>query len=200
MNSSFGVRINKYLKVSLVIGLIDLLIFYIIGKTFNNMNLFNIIINKWQFITLFISSILLIIYFVDIIFFRKRTKKYKFLLIFSEPFKNWKKYIDENIVIKANNKIDFYFDIYSEVIDNKKISDIREDELLIRDTSVHFAFTNSIIIFIFFWLEKVEIKIWIYIFILLVYIVLNISYREYLKYYITEIYKEYLRKNKNNNK
>ena len=39
MIDSFGFRINKYLKISFVIGLIDLLIFYIIGKVFNYMDL-----------------------------------------------------------------------------------------------------------------------------------------------------------------
>ena len=46
MMDNFGFRINKYFKVSLVIGLIDLLIFYVVGKVFKYMNLFHIIIEN----------------------------------------------------------------------------------------------------------------------------------------------------------
>lgn len=49
MMDDFGFRINKYLKVALVVGLIDLLVFYVIGKVFNYMDLFHIIINNWKY-------------------------------------------------------------------------------------------------------------------------------------------------------
>ena len=99
---NFGFRINKYLKVSLAIGLIDLLIFYIVGKVFKYMNLFHIIIDHWKYVFLFASSILLIIYIFDILFFSDRNKKYKFLLIFDEPFKKWQTYIKKEFVINKN--------------------------------------------------------------------------------------------------
>ena len=95
MMDNFGFRINKYFKVSLVIGLIDLLIFYVVGKVFKYMNLFHIIIDNWKYVFLFIGSILLIIYLFDILFFYERNRKYKFLLIFNEPFKKWQTYISK---------------------------------------------------------------------------------------------------------
>lgn len=195
MMDNFGFRINKYFKVSLVIGLIDLLIFYAVGKVFKYMNLFHIIIDNWKYVFLFIGSILLIIYLFDILFFYDRNRKYKFLLIFNEPFKKWQTYISKKSVINKNHKKnDFYSDIYCKVKNINKIQGIRDDEILIRDIAVHLIFTNIIILFVFFLLEHIEIKICIYCFIalILIYIILNISYRNYLKYYINEIYNEYI--------
>ena len=192
---NFGFRINKYFKISLAIGLIDLLIFYIIGKIFKYMNLFHIIINNWKYVFLFVSSILLIIYIFDILFFSDRNKKYKFLLIFNEPFKKWQTCIKKEIVINKNHKKEnFYSDIYCRVKNINKIQGIRDDEILIRDITVHLISTNFIILFVFFILEQIKIKICLYCFglLLLIYILLNLSYRNYLKYYINEIYIEYI--------
>lgn len=195
MTDNFGFRINKYLKVSLVIGLIDLLIFYIIGKAFNYMDLFHIIIDNWKYLFLFVSSILLIIYIFDILFFYDRNRKFKFLLIFNEPFKKWQTYINKKIVINKNHKkVDFYSNIYCKVRNVNKIQGIRDDEILIRDIAVHLISTNIIIVFVFFILEQIEIKICLYCFgiIVLIYLLLNLAYRNYLKYYINEIYIEYI--------
>lgn len=195
MMDNYGFRINKYLKVSLVIGLIDLLIFYIVGKNFKYMNLFHIIIDNWKYAFLFIGSILLIIYLFDVLFFYNRNKKYKFLLIFDEPFKKWQTYIKEENIINKKHKInDFYSDIYCKVKDVNKIQGIMDDEILIRDIAVHLISTNLFILLVFFILEQVKIKICLYCltFIILIYIILNISYRNYLKYFITEIYSEYI--------
>lgn len=195
MISNYGFRINKYLKVSLAIGMIDLLIFYIIGRTFNYMELFHTITNKWKYIMLFISSILLIIYFFDVLFFCNRNRKYKFLLIFEEPFKNWQKYIDKDVTIKnAHKKYNFYSDIFYKVKNNDKIKGIRDDDVLIRDIVVHLISTNLVILFFFFLLEHIQFKIIIYCFVALVctYILMSLAYRNYLKYYINEIYKEFL--------
>lgn len=195
MMDNFGFRINKYLKVSLVIGLIDLLTFYVMGKVFKYMDLFHIIIDNWKYVFLFISSILLIIYLFDILIFYDRNRKYKFLFIFSEPFKNWQMYIKNGIIIhKKHKKEDFYSDIYCKVKDVNKIQGIRDDEILIRDITVHLISTNFIILMAFFVLEHIEIKICLYCFaiILLVYMLLNLSYRNYLRYYISEIYIEYI--------
>ena len=192
---NFGFRINKYLKVSLAIGLIDLLIFYIVGKVFKYMNLFHIIIDHWKYVFLFASSILLIIYIFDILFFSDRNKKYKFLLIFDEPFKKWQTYIKKEFVINKNyRKENFYSDIYCKVKNINKIQGIRDDEILIRDIVVHLISTNFIILLVFFILEQIEIKIFLYCFavLFLIYILLNLSYRNYLKYYINEIYIEYI--------
>ena len=192
---NFGFRINKYLKVSLAIGLIDLLIFYIVGKAFKYMNLFHIIIDNWKYVFLFESSILLIIYIFDILFFSDRNKKYKFLLIFDEPFKKWQTYIKKGFAINKNyRKENFYSDIYCKVKNINKIQGIRDDEILIRDIVVHLISTNFIILLVFFILEQIEIKICLYCFavLFLIYILLNLSYRNYLKYYINEIYIEYI--------
>ena len=181
---NFGFRINKYLKVSLAIGLIDLLIFYIVGKTFKYMNLFHIIIDNWKYVFLFASSILLIIYIFDIL-----------LLIFDEPFKKWQTYIKKEFVINKNyRRENFYSDIYCKVKNINKIQGIRNDEILIRDIVVHLISTNFIILLVFFILEQIEIKICLYCFavLFLIYILLNLSYRNYLKYYINEIYIEYI--------
>lgn len=195
MMDNFGFRINKYLKVSLVIGLIDLLSFYVVKKVFKYMNLFHIIIDNWKYVFLFICSILLIIYLFDILFFYDRNKKYKFLLILNEPFKNWQMYIKNGIIInKKYKKVDFYSDIYCKARNVNKIQGIRDDEILIRDIAVHLISTNFIILMAFFVLEHIKIKICLYCFaiIFLVYILLNLSYRNYLRYYISEIYIEYI--------
>ena len=199
MMDDFGFRINKYLKVALVVGLIDLLVFYVIGKVFNYMDLFHIIINNWKYAFLFVSSVLLIIYLFDILFFYDRNKKYKFLLIFDEPFKKWQKYINKKIVINKNHKkVDFYSDIYCKVRNINKIRGIKDYEILIIDITVHLISTNIIILLVFFVLEQIEIKICLYCFgiIVLIYILLNLAYRNYLKYYINEIYIEYINKKK----
>lgn len=190
MENNFGFRINKYLKVAFTIGLIDLLIFYIVGKILNYGNLFHIVVDRWNYLFLYISSILLIIYLFDIIFFYNRNLKYKFLLIFDEPFKKWKNYINKkNIISKKCKEANFYEDIYLKVKEIDKIQGIRDDEILIRDICVHFIFTNCIILMIFFILEQIKFKICLYCFacIILIYVVLNIAYRNYLKYYINEI-------------
>lgn len=199
MMDNFGFRINKYLKVSLVIGLIDLLVFYVIGKVFDYMDLFHIIIDNWKYVFLFVSSVLLIIYLFDILFFYNRNKKYKFLLIFDEPFNHWQKYIKKDIIInKKDKKGNFYSDIYCKVRNINKIQGIRDDEILIRDIAIHLISTNFIILLVLFILEQVEIKICLYCFavIFLIYILLNLSYRNYLKYYINEIYIEYINSKK----
>lgn len=192
--NNFGFRINKYFMVSLTIGLIDLLTFYVVGKVFKYMDLFHIIIDNWKYLFLFIGGILLIIYFFDILLFCDRNIKYKFLFIFSEPFKNWQMYLNNRIIInKKHKKENFYSDIYCKVRENNKIQGIRNDEILIRDVAVHLIFTNFIILVVFFILEHIEIRICLYCLgiILLVYILLNLAYRKYLSYYISEIYIEY---------
>ena len=45
--NNYGFRINKYLKISLIIGIIDLLTFYIIGKIFDYLQVFNAIMSNW---------------------------------------------------------------------------------------------------------------------------------------------------------
>ena len=199
MNNYYGFRINKYLKIALIIGIIDLLSFYIIGKIFNYTQIFYTIINNWKYISLFISSILLIIYFSDIFLFYDRKRKYKFLLIFKEPFSIWDKYIYKSIKIdKKHRKYNFYYDIYNEVRNVEKIKGIMEDEILIRDVSIHLILTNTLIIYVFFCLQNYDKKIFIYCFtlFLIIYILLNLLYRNYLKYYINEIYIEFLNINK----
>ena len=195
-NSSF--RINKYFRVSLVIGLIDFLTFYLVGKAFNYMEMFNILINKWEYIALFISTITLVIYFFDVLLFYNRNRKFKFLLIFKEPFNNWKNYINNINVKKEHINLDFYSDIYFKVKNSNKIMGIGEDEILIRDIAVHLITTNVIILFGFFWIEKIKLRICFYCLsiIVITHLLLNMAYRNYLKYYITEIYKEYLNTNK----
>ena len=94
--NNYGFRINKYLKISLIIGIIDLLTFYIIGKIFDYLQVFNAIMSNWKYISLFIASILLIVYFIDIFIFYDRKRKYRFLLIFKEPFRVWSNYIYKN--------------------------------------------------------------------------------------------------------
>lgn len=199
MMSNYGFRINKYLKVSLAIGTIDLLVFYIINKLFNCSTPFFLIINNWKYIILFISSMLLIIYFCDVLFFSNRNKKFKILLILNEPFKNWQEYIAKGINIRnKDKKLDFYSNIYCKVRNKEKIQGIRDDDILIRDIIVHMSFTNLIIIFFLFILEKINLKIYIIClaFLVIIDVFLNIAYRQYLKYYISEIYREYLNDDK----
>lgn len=199
MISNYGFRINKYLKVSLAIGIIDLLVFYIINKLFNYSTPFFLIMDNWKYIILFISSMLLIIYFCDVLFFSDRNKKFKILLILDEPFKNWQEYIAKGINVRnKDKKIDFYSNIYCKVRNKEKIQGIRDDDILIRDIIVHMSFTNLIIIFFLFILEKINLKIYIIclVFFVIIDVFLNIAYRQYLKYYISEIYREYLNKDK----
>ena len=194
MIDNIGFRINKYAKVSFVIGLIDLLSFYVVGRIFNYMELFQLIIDKWKYMFLFICSIMLVVYFFDVLFFYDRNRKYKCLLIFNEPFQNWQKYIKKNIIInKKDLKKDFYYDIYCKVRNNPKIMGIRDDEILIRDINVHLIFTNIITLLCFFLIEKIKFKICLYCIGLLfiIFALLNFVYRNYLKYYINEIYTEY---------
>ena len=108
--NNYGFRINKYLKVSLIIGIIDLLTFYTIGKIFDYPQVFSTIINNWKYISLFIASILLIVYFIDTFLFFDRKRKYKFLLIFKEPFSMWNNYIyKSNKINKKHLKCNFYY-------------------------------------------------------------------------------------------
>lgn len=199
MISNFGFRINKYIKVSLIIGIIDLLVFFIVGKAFDYMGIFNLIISKWKYIWLFVATILICTYFIDVLLFYQRNKKFKFLFIFKEPFKVWTKYVDKNLSITSKHKnLDFYSDIYYKVKKEPKIMGIMEDEILIRDTTIHLIFTNIIILSIFFILEKYKFIIYLYCLGLLtiIYILLNLFYRNYLKYFITEVYIEFLNLNR----
>lgn len=199
MISNFGFRINKYIKISLIIGIIDLLIFLIVGKIFNYMEIFNLIISKWKYIWLFVATILICTYFIDVLLFYQRNKKFKFLLIFKEPFKDWEKYINKNInIMSKHKKLDFYSDIYYKVKEEQKIMGIMEDEILIRDTTIHLIFTNIIILLIFFILEKYKFIIYLYCLgtLIIIYVLLNLFYRNYLKYFITEIYTEFLNMNR----
>ncbi len=195
MENNFGFRINKYLNVSLVIGLIDLMIFYAIGKTYNYMNLFNTIISNWNYAFIYVACILLAVYLNDVLFFYDRNKKFKFLLIFKEPFKDWTNYLRKNIEPRKKDlDKDFYSVVYFNVRNNKKIIGIRNDEILIRDIVVHLILTNTVLLIFFFILEQVKLSVCIFNFLLLilVYILLNLSYRNYLKYFISEIYVEYI--------
>lgn len=104
-------------------------------------------------------------------------------------------YIKNGIIInKKYKKEDFYSDIYCKARNVNKIQGIRDDEILIRDIAVHLISTNFIILMAFFVLEHIKIKICLYCFSIffLVYILLNLSYRNYLRYYISEIYIEYI--------
>lgn len=197
--NNYGFRINKYLKVSLIIGIIDLLTFYTIGKIFDYPQVFSTIINNWKYISLFIASILLIVYFIDTFLFFDRKRKYKFLLIFKEPFSMWNNYIyKSNKINKKHLKCNFYYDIYCKVKNEEKIKGIMEDEILIRDVCIHVLLTNAIIVSIFFYLQNYNKKILLYclIMFLVIYILINLLYRNYLRYYINEIYTEYLSKNR----
>ncbi len=197
--SNFGFRINKYVKVSLIIGIIDLLVFLVVGKALDYMVVFNSIISKWKYIGLFVATILICIYFIDVLLFYKRNNKFKFLLIFKEPFKDWNRYIDKNLnMIPKHKKLDFYNDIYYKVKKEQKIMGIMEDEILIRDTTIHLICTNPIILFIFFMLEKYKFVIYIYclVMLIIIYVLLNLFYRNYLKYFITETYVEFLNMSK----
>ena len=199
MMSNYSFRINKYLKVSLAIGIIDLLVFYIINKLFNCSTPFSLIMDNWKYIILFISSMLLIIYFCDVLFFSNRNTKFKILLIRHEPFKNWPQYIDKGITIRSKDKkLDFYSNIYCKVRNKEKIQGIRDDDILIRDIIIHMSFTNLIIIFFLFILEKINLQIYIirFVFLVIIDVFLNLAYRQYLKYYISEIYREYLNNDK----
>ena len=196
--NNYGFRINKYLKISLIIGIIDLLTFYIIGKIFDYLQVFNAIMSNWKYISLFIASILLIVYFIDIFIFYDRKRKYRFLLIFKEPFRVWSNYIYKNNKInKKHLKCNFYYDIYYKEKNEEKIKAIMEDEILIRDVCIHVLLTNTIIVSTFFCLQNYNEKILLYclIMFLIIYVLINLLYRNYLKYYINEIYTEYLSKN-----
>lgn len=197
--NNYGFRINKYLKVSLIIGIIDLLTFYTIAKIFDYPQVFSTIINNWKYISLFIASILLIVYFIDTFLFFDRKRKYKFLLIFKEPFSMWNNYIyKSNKINKKHLKCNFYYDIYCKVKNEEKIKGIMEDEILIRDVCIHVLLTNAIIVSIFFYLQNYNKKILLYclIMFLVISILINLLYRNYLRYYINEIYAEYLSKNR----
>lgn len=195
MMDNLGFRINKYVKISLIIGIIDLLVFLVVGKVFDYIEMFNLIISKWKYIWLFVATILICTYFIDVLLFYQRNKKFKFLFIFKEPFKDWNRYLDKNLnIIPKHKNLDFYSDIYYKVKKEQKIMGIMEDEILIRDTTVHLICTNIIILLIFFILEKYKFIIYIYCLIMLIviYFLLNLFYRNYLKYFITEVYVEFL--------
>ncbi len=201
MINNLGFRINKYLKTSIVISIIDILIFYVIGRLYNDMTIFNLIVSNWKYLSLYISAITIFIYMFDVLFFFDRKRKYKLLFIFTEPFLNWKKYLYKNLKIrKEENSLKFYSNIYKQVSNNSKIMAIMEDEILIRDIYVHLITTNIIIISVIFVLEKISLCIYfIVIFaIFLTAILVNLLYRQFLNYYISEIYVEYLELNENN--
>lgn len=192
---NYGFRINKYFIVSIVIGILDLIIFYIIGNIINDKSLFHIIIDKWQYLSLFIISMTIFVYFIDILLFSNRKRKFKFLLFSDEPFKNWKKMIYKDYHIeKIDEKKDFYKDIYLKVRDNNnKIKEIMKDEILIRDIDIHILISNTIIVLMFLFLQNVKPILYLHFicFNLLSYIMINVAYKQYVKYYINEIYIEY---------
>ena len=195
--SNYGFRVNKYVKISFAITIFDLIIFYISGKLLNYMNVFNIIIDNWKYNILFFGTFLLAIYFADLLFFYRRNVKYKLLLIFKEPFVDWKNYITDDIYInKEDENSNFYKDIYCSVKDNNKIKGIMEDEIVIRDIGVHLLTTNSFIIILFFIIEKYKVSFCLYSLsiCMTLYLLFVILYRNYLKYYISEVYKDYLYK------
>lgn len=194
MISDFGFRINKHLKIAFVIGVIDLIIFYIIGRLNNDMAIFNLIIGNWKYISLFISILTFFIYSIDILFFCNRKSKYRFLLLTDEPFKVWNKYIYQQTSIRKEDlKLNFYSQIYVKVADKNKIKSIMEDEILVRDICIHIITTNSILILLFCLLESINydiaLKFFVGLFVISLFI--NLVYRQLLKYYINEIYVEY---------
>lgn len=200
MISNFGFRINKYLKISFIIGIIDLLIFYIIGRLYNDMTVFNLIIGNWKYVTLYISTLTIIIYTFDILFFFDRKRKYKMALIFTEPFLEWNKYLYKSL--KTRNKdtnLNFYSDIYKKVSNNEKIMAITEDEILIRDIYIHLIVTNMFIVSGMFFLEKIALSTYftVIVCLILITILVNLLYRQILKYYISEIYIDFIELKKN---
>lgn len=199
MISNLGFRINKYLKVSFVISIIDLLIFYIIGRLYNDMNIFNLIIGNWKYVTLYISTITIVIYLFDNLFFFDRKRKYKMAFIFIEPFLEWNKYLYNSLTIKNKyTKLDFYFDIYKKVSSNEKIISITQDEILIRDVYIHLLTTNMLIVSGVFLLEKISLLTYLTVIIclILITVLVNFLYRQILKYYISEIYIDFIELNK----
>lgn len=193
--NNYGFRINKYVKISFVIGMFDVIIFYISGKLFNYMDVFDLIINNWKYNIIFFSTFLLAIYFIDLLFFYKRNTKYKLMLIFKEPFSDWVNYVSNcGCIDKKTLKCNFYKDIYHKVKDKDKIKGIMEDEIAIRDIGVHLLTTNNFIIIFFFLIEKFNLLFCIYSLslCLTLYLLFVILYRNYLKYFISEIYKEYI--------
>lgn len=195
MISNFGFRINKYLKIALVISIIDLLIFYVIGRLFNDMTIFNLIIGSWKYVTLYISALTIIIYVLDILFFFDRKRKYTMSFIFIEPFVEWEKYLYNRLTIRKKDKdLNFYFDIYKKVSKNEKIMAITEDEILIRDIYIHLLTTNMFIVSGVCFLEKIELTSLLSVLfcLSLVTILANLLYRQILRYYISEIYIDYI--------
>lgn len=190
-----GFRINKYLKVSIILGTIDLVIFYIVGKIFNNISLFNLIMLKWQYITLFISGFTIFIYFVDIMLFRKRKIKQKFLFK-DNPFSKWKEYIDVDLIEirKKDKQKNFYNDIYFKVKNHEKIKSIMQDEILLRDLAVHMITTNVVLLIVLCILDKLNPIFFIEClsFVTIIFGFLVFAYRNYVKYYINEIYIDYV--------
>ena len=199
MINDYGFRINKYLKVSIVICVIDFVIFYILGKIINDISVFNLITSGWKYISLFIITVCLVIYYFDIVLFNDRLRKYKLLFLKKEPFAEWTKYINKGIIINGVDKNKkFYKEIYYVVKDNPKIKAIMEDEIVIRDTSIHLITSNVVIMVIFFLLERVDFNMYIYCLLAfaLIYICMIVFYKKYLKYYISEIYREYINSSK----
>jgi len=194
MISNLGFRINKYFKIAVVISIIDLLVFYIVGKLNNNMFIFKLIIDNWEYISLYILILTIFIYAFDILFFYNRKIKYKVAFIFVEPFQEWNKYLYKDLeIVPEHQKLNFYYDIYKKVYDIPKIKDIMGNEILIRDIYIHLLATNNIIIFGMFYMEKVELILLLLTITYLIFIVIivNIIYRRILKYYISEIYIEF---------
>lgn len=194
MTNDFGFRINKYLKIAFIIGIIDLIIFYVIGRLNNDMTIFNLILENWKYISLFISILTFFIYSIDILFFCNRKCKFR-LLLKDEPFKIWNKYIYKQTNIRKEDfKLDFYSQIYIKVAEKDKIKSIMNDEILVRDICIHIIITNGILILLFFLLEsiKYEIVLKFFIGLSLISLFVNLVYRQLLKYYINEIYIEYI--------
>ena len=194
MTNDFGFRINKYLKIAFIIGIIDVIIFYAIGRLNNDMTIFNLIIGNWKYISLFISILTFFVYSIDILFFCNRKRKFK-LLLKEEPFKVWNKYIYEQTNIRKEDfKLDFYSQIYKKVSEKNKIKSIMNDEILVRDICIHVIITNGILILLFALLESIKYEIILKFFIglCLISLFINLVYKQLLKYYINEIYVEYI--------
>ena len=92
-------------------------------------------------------------------------------------------------------RVVFYYDIYCKVKNEEKVKAIMEDEILIRDVCIYVLLTNIIIVSTFFCLQNYNKKILLYCLVMFL-IMINLLYRNYLKYYINEIYTEYLSKNR----
>lgn len=50
MINNFGFRINKYIKIAIIIGIIDISLLYIVGGISEGSNLFSNIISNFKYI------------------------------------------------------------------------------------------------------------------------------------------------------